>query len=154
MNAADRVLGLDLRLAVVADAVEGVVLLDRVLVRHAVDGCGRDEDDASHAGLGGGREQRQRAVDVDGLDLRPRAANRERGRGVDEDPRALDELARGALVPDVPPELANLAFELRVVEADEVERPHLVAVGEQPPRQVQSEESRAAGDRPDHAARG
>ena len=35
---ADGVLGLDLRLAVVADAVERVVLLDRVLVRHAVDG--------------------------------------------------------------------------------------------------------------------
>ena len=70
-----------------------------------------------------------------------------------EDPRAVDELARRPFVTDVPSELANLALELRVVEADEVERPHLVTVGEEPPRQVEAEESRPAGDRPDHRAR-
>ena len=40
---------------------------------------------------------------------------------MDEDPRALDELARGRLVADVAADLPNLAFELRIVEADEVE---------------------------------
>ena len=41
---------------------------------------------------------------------------------MDEDPRALDELARRRFVADVPSELANLPLELRVVESDEVER--------------------------------
>ena len=149
---ADRVLGLDLGLAVVADAVERVILLDRVLVRHAVD-SGGDEHDAPHAGLGGGRKQGQRAVDVDGLDLRPRSADRKRGRGVHEDPRALNELARRRFVTDVPSELANLSFELRVVQADEVERPHLVPVGEEPTGEVQPEKSGSAADGPDHRAR-
>ena len=51
-------LGLDLRLAVVADADERVVLVDRVLLRNAVHGRRRDQDRAAHAGVERRREKR------------------------------------------------------------------------------------------------
>ena len=38
----------------------------------------------------------------------------------------------------------------RIVERRHVERPHVGAVGEQPPREVETEEAGAAGDRPEH----
>ena len=72
---------------------------------------------------------------------------------MDEDPRALDELARRRFVADVPSELANLPLELRVVEADEVERVDFVAVGQEPSSQVQPEKPRTAADGPDHGPR-
>jgi hypothetical protein len=119
-----------------------------MLFRHAVDGRRGDEDHALDAGLRGDGEQRQRPVDVDRADLLARAADRQRCRGVHEDPRAVDQLATSHFVANVPAKF--LDGDSRLVERDEVERAHLVAVGEEPPREVQAEEARSAGDRPQH----
>ena len=54
---------------------------------------------------------------------------------------------RGA---DVAAQLLHRSARARLVERREVERPHLVAVGEQPPREVQAEEPGPSGDRPAH----
>ena len=47
-------------------------------------------------------------------------------------------------------QLLDRRLEPGVVERREVERAHLVAVRDEPPRQVQAEEARAARDRPQH----
>src|SRR5207302_152820 len=69
-------LRLDLRRAVVADADERVLLDDRVLVRHAVDRGGRDEEDTANAGLERRAEHVDGTADVDREDVRARAAKR------------------------------------------------------------------------------
>src|SRR5439155_23378086 len=50
-------------------------------------------------------------------------------------------------------DLLDRPLELRVVERRDVERPHLVAVREQAPREMEAEEPGAAGDRDEHRAR-
>src|SRR5205085_443227 len=102
-------LGVDLRLAVVADADERGLLRDRVDLRDAVDGRRRDEDDAADARLARGREHRRGAVDVRRPDRLAGCLDRERRRGMDEDVGAGGELGRAACVPDVAAELLDLA---------------------------------------------
>ena len=92
-RAAD-LLRLDLRLAVPADADERVVLVDRMLLRDAVDRGRRDEDDAAHARLGRGGEHVRRAADVHRADRLARGLDRERGGRVHDHVGAGDELAR------------------------------------------------------------
>src|SRR5207244_11881449 len=86
----------------------------------------------------------------DRANLLARGADRQRGRGVDDDVGPGAELARACRVADVAAELLDRPFELGIVEPREVERPHVVPLGEQPPGQVQPEEARAAAARPEH----
>jgi anti-sigma B factor antagonist len=65
---------------------------------------------------------------------------------VDDDVSAGDEFARPRRVANVAPKLFHSALQLGVVQSDNVERPDLVSVGEQPSREVESEEARAARD--------
>ena len=146
-------LGLDLRLAVVADPDERCVLAERVVLRDPVDRRRRDQDRPANAGLERGRERDRGAVDVDGADRLARGLDRERRRRVDEHVGAVDETGGGGRVADVAAQLLGPALQLLVVERREVERAHVVALGEQTPREVQAEEARAAGDRPSHAPR-
>ena len=150
---ADGVFGLDLRLAVVADAVERVVLLDRMLVRHAVDGVDVDETNTTRTPASAAAESRVSVPSTltDSISARdPRIGS---AAAACTRIRAPWTSSRAAVSSRMSPELANLSFELRVVEADEVERPHLVPVGEEPTSQVQAEKSRSAADGPDHRAR-
>ncbi len=69
---------------------------------------------------------------------------------MDDDVGAVDEPAHGVGVANVAAELLDGTLELGVVERRHVERANGVAVCEQPPREVQAEETRAAGDRVQH----
>ena len=55
---------------------------------------------------------------------------------------ALDERGARRRRAHVAVQLVDAALELLVVERREVERPHLVPVGHEPPREVQAEEAR------------
>ena len=145
-------LRVDLRLAVVADTDEWVGLFDRVLFGHAVHRGRRDQQRATDAGLLRRDEDVLGAADVDRADLRARGLDRERGRGVHDDVGARDEPANRVEIADVAAKLVDRAFEPGVVERRHVERAHVVAVGEKPSREVQAEESRAAGDCVQHRA--
>ena len=123
-------LGLDLRLAVPADADERVVLVDRVPLRHAVDRGRRDEDDAANARLERRGENVGRALDVDGANRLARGLDRQRGGGVDDDVGPGDERAHVLLRANVPPHLLDAALELGVVERSDVERAHGTSVRE------------------------
>jgi hypothetical protein len=67
------------------------------------------------------------------------AAPRARGRATSRPRRA----ARRRADADVAAQLVDPPLETRLVERREVERAHLVPVGEQPPREVQAEEAGA-----------
>jgi hypothetical protein len=71
---------------------------------------------------------------------------------MDEHVGARCELARSCRVTDVAAELFDVALELWIVEGRDVERAHGVAVGEEPPREVEAEEPGPARDRPEHGA--
>ena len=53
-------------------------------------------------------------------------------------------------IADVAAQLLDGALELGVVQWDDVERPYVMPVGEQPSSKVQAEKARAAGDGPEH----
>src|SRR5436305_2102384 len=68
--------------------------------------------------------------------------------GVLADVSAGAEPARPFGVADVASLLVHRALELGVVQRHDVQRADLVTLGEQPPREVQAEKARTAGDRP------
>ena len=63
---------------------------------------------------------------------------------MDEHVGAVDERARVARRANVAAQLLDRRSSSGVVERREVERPHLVPVGDEPPREVQAEKARAA----------
>ena len=71
---------------------------------------------------------------------------------MDEDVGAGDEAAGVRSEPHVAAQFLDAALQHRVVERGEVERPHVVAVGDQAACEMQAEEARAAGDRDPHGA--
>ena len=144
-------LRLDLRAAVVADAFERRVFDHRVRLRHAVDRGRGDDDRARDAGTERRLEDSLRALDVDGRDLARRAADRQGRGGMDDDVGAARETPGGRGVADVSTNLLDHLLELGRVERSDVERANLVSGCEEPSREVQPEESRASGDRPEHA---
>ena len=125
-----QLLGLDLRLAVPADADERVVLVDRVALGHAVDGGRRDQDHTPDACLERGAEDGGGALDVDRADRRARRLDRQCRRGVDDDVGARHELARVPLGANVAAHLLDTALELAVVERGNVQRADRVALRE------------------------
>src|SRR6266545_3391202 len=143
-------LGVDLRLAVPADSDEGVVLFDRMLLGHAVDRGGRDEDHSTDAGFAGDTKKVLRAPDVDRANRLARGLDRQRRRSVHDDVGTSHELADARGVAHVAPELLHGALELCIVERHHVEGTDVVAVGEEPSREMQAQEPCAAGDSPKH----
>ena len=119
-----------------------------MLLGDAVDGGRRDEDDPADARVTCGQEDVLGSADVDRADRRARGLDRERGRGVHDDVSAGAEPARPFGVADVASLLVHRALELGVVQRHDVQRADLVTLGEQPPREVQAEKARTAGDRP------
>ena len=69
---------------------------------------------------------------------------------MDDDVGTGDELAHPVAIADVAAQLLHGALELGIVERHDVERADLMAVCEQPSRQVQAEEARASRDSPEH----
>ena len=69
---------------------------------------------------------------------------------MNEDVCARRERGRVPSDANVAAQLLDRALELGLVERREVERAHLVPVGEQPPREVQPEKPGPSGDRPAH----
>ena len=139
-------LRLDLRLAVVPDADQRVVLVDRVVLGDAVDGRRRDETTRRTPRLERRAEERRRPPDVDGADRLARRLDREGGGGMDEDVGAADE-PRGAAASRTSPRSSSTSrSSLVVVERLEVERPHRVTVVEETACEVQAEEAGAARD--------
>ena len=65
---------------------------------------------------------------------------------MDQHVGARAELARPPSVPHVAADLDDVPLD-RVVDRNEVERPHVEPARDEGPRQVQSEEARASGDR-------
>ena len=100
-------LGLDLRLAVVADPDERRVLAQRVVLRDAVDRGRGDQDGAADSRLER-RDQRDRgAVDVDRADRLARGLDRQGGCRVDEHVGALDEPGGGGRISNVAAQLLD-----------------------------------------------
>ena len=144
-GAAD-LLGVDLRLAVGADADQRVGLVDRVLLRHAVDGGRGDLDHAVDLETAAGAEHVAAAVDLGGEDVLL-AVERQRGRAVDHDVAALDRAVDRRLVAHVAErELKPRLGLLGVVEVRDVEHPYLLhALRAQEPYQIDSEKPGTAG---------
>ena len=145
-------LGVDLRLPVVPDTDERIVLVDRMVVGHAVHSSRRDQHDAPDAGLERGTQRDRCALDVDPTDRGPRHLDRKRGGGVDEHVGTRDEPPSVRGQPDVAAQLLDPTLEARILERHEVERPHVVPVGDEPTREMQAEEAGPAGDRHEHGA--
>ena len=72
---------------------------------------------------------------------------------MDEHVGALGQPRGRGRVAHVAAQLLDRALELGVVERREVERAHLVPVGQQPAREMEPEEAGPAGDRPAHRGR-
>ena len=89
-------------------------------------------------------DDRARAVDVHGVDL-GRGIERQGGRAVHHDARALQRALHGGAVADVARHDAD-AIALGIVEVGDVERRHGMPAGQQVPREVDPEEAGAAGD--------
>src|SRR6266511_808170 len=89
-------------------------------------------------------------ADVDRSDRRPGCLDRQRRGGMDDHVGARDQLADALSISHVASELLDRTLELDVVQRHHVQRAHGVPLGEQPSREVQAEEARAAGDRPEH----
>ena len=133
-----------------ADADERIVLLDRMLLRHAVDRGRRDEDDTPDARVVRGAQHVLGSADVDRANRFARGLDRQRRRRVHDHVGARHELADAVAVANVAAQLLDGALELGVVQRDDVEGSHVMPVGEQPSSEVQAEKARAAGDRPEH----
>ena len=136
----------DLRLAVRPDAVQREVLGERVHLRDAVDGCRGDVDEPADAGLPGGVEQLRRPVDVHGHDLAARAADRQAPPPHARRRRRRSRAARAFASSRMSPRISTMSLLDRIVDGDEVERAHLVALGDEVAREVQAEKARTAGD--------
>jgi hypothetical protein len=136
----------------VPDPDEGVVLVDRVPLGHAVDGRRRDQHDPPHAGLERSAERDGRPLDVDRPDRVARDLDGERRRGVDEDVGARHEPSCVGREAHVAADLLDTPGERRIVERREIEDADDVPVADQAPGEVQAEEARAAGDRDEHGA--
>src|SRR5207244_9973374 len=108
-------LGVDLRLAVRADADERVVLDDRMLLGYAVDGSRGDEDDAAHARVPCRDQDVLRAADVDRADRGARCLDREGGRRVHDDLGPVAEGANAVELANVSAQLLDRALEAGVV---------------------------------------
>jgi hypothetical protein len=136
----------------VPDPDEGVVLVDRVPLGHAVDGRRRDQHDPPDAGLERGAERDGRLLDVDRPDCVARDLDGERRRGVDEDFGACHEPSRVGTEAHIAVDLLDTPRERRIVEWREIEDADGVPLADQAPGEVQAEEARAAGDRDEHGA--
>jgi hypothetical protein len=66
---------------------------------------------------------------------------------------ACHQLADAVAIADVAAHFLDGAFELGVVQWDDVEGSDVMPVGKQPSREVQAEEARAAGYGPEHQCR-
>jgi hypothetical protein len=69
---------------------------------------------------------------------------------VDDHVRAVDERPCGDFVANVAPDLLDGCLELAIVMRREVERPHEVALADEPACQMQAEKACAARDRDAH----
>ncbi len=143
-------LRLDLRFAVVPDSDERRVLAQRVVLGDPVDGRRRDQHRPADARLEGGGERDRRAVHVRRVDRVARGLDRKRRGRMHDHVGPVHEAGHGGGVAHVPSQLFDVRLELLVVERREIEGPHLVAVRDEPPGEVETEEARAAGDGPPH----
>ena len=114
-------LGRDLRNPVRADAVQPVVLLQRMVIGNAVDGRRRDVDGALDAVVARGLEHDPRADDVGGVDVLGRIERQRRG-AVHDVAAALQRGVHVAPNPDVALHHADVRLHVRVAERRDVER--------------------------------
>ena len=145
-------LGADLGLAIGADPLQPIVLVDRVMVGNAVDGGRRDVDEARDAVLEGALQDDAGALDVGGEDLGPAVEGQRRG-AMDDDVDPAHRAVDGRAVANVAPDLVD-RNSLRIVERRDVERAHGVPARQQETDEVDAEEAGAAGEEvkhPDHA---
>src|SRR2546423_1389787 len=124
-----------------------------MLLRNAVDRGRGDEHHARHTRIARRAQNILGTTHVHRPDRVARSLDRQRGRSVNDDIGAGDERADLIRVANVAAELLDRLLELGIVERHNVQRPDLVPVGEQPPREVQAEEARAAGDGKEHYGR-